>query len=166
MESACAVVRHHTINQKQPFKSSPTNCRTPESGSVLMATFLTASQDRSVLPMGTDFCSGVTNQQAALVSWILSYLYSSSEFLLQNIIMVERRRNAFENLTRIFFRGLISYCWYNPQPMRKDHSITGTTILQTTLEDADSTQFYWWYDKSGDKGSKLYDVSVFNTIVS
>ena len=30
-------------------------------------------------------------------------------------------------------RILISYCWYNPQPMRKDHSIAGTTILQTTL---------------------------------
>ena len=26
--------------------------------------------------------------------------------------------------------GLISYCWYNPQPMRKDHSIAGTTILR------------------------------------
>ena len=38
----------------------------------------------------------------------------------------------------------------------------------TTLEDADSTQFYWWLDKSGGKGSKfgLQDVSVFNTIVS
>ena len=48
---------------------------------------------------------------------------------------------------------LISYCWYNPQPMRKNHSIAGTTILQTTLEDAENTQFYWWYDKSGDKGS-------------
>ena len=52
-----------------------------------------------------------------------------------------------------FFRDLISYCWYNPQPMRNDHSIAGTTILQTTLEDADSTQFYWWLDKSGGKGS-------------
>ena len=39
--------------------------------------------------------------------------------------------------------GLISYCWYNPQPMRNDHSIAGTTILQTTLEDADNTQCYW-----------------------
>ena len=48
---------------------------------------------------------------------------------------------------------LISYCWFNPQPMRKDHSIAGTAILQTTLENADNTQFYWWYDKSGDKGS-------------
>ena len=36
---------------------------------------------------------------------------------------------------------LISYCWYNPQPMRNDHSIAGTTILQTTLEDACNTQF-------------------------
>ena len=26
--------------------------------------------------------------------------------------------------------------------MRKDHSIAGTTFLQTTLEDADKTQFY------------------------
>ena len=43
--------------------------------------------------------------------------------------------------THPFFRGLISYCWYNPQPMRNDHSIAGTTILQTTLEDADNTQF-------------------------
>ena len=50
---------------------------------------------------------------------------------------------------------LISYCWYNPQPMRNDHSIAGTTILQTTPEDADSTQFYWWLDKSGGKGSSL-----------
>ena len=25
----------------------------------------------------------------------------------------------------------------------------------TTLEDADSTQFYWWLDKSGGKGSSL-----------
>ena len=39
-------------------------------------------------------------------------------------------------------RGLISYCWYNPQPMRNDHSIAGTTILQTTLEDANNTQFF------------------------
>ena len=46
---------------------------------------------------------------------------------------------------------IISYCWYNPQPMRNDHSIAGTTILQKTLEDADNTQFYWWYDKSGGK---------------
>ena len=37
--------------------------------------------------------------------------------------------------------------------MWNDHSIAGTTILQTTLEDADSTQFYWWLDKSGGKGS-------------
>ena len=27
--------------------------------------------------------------------------------------------------------------------MRNDHSIAGTTILQTTLEDADNTQFYF-----------------------
>ena len=53
------------------------------------------------------------------------------------------------------YRDLISSCWYNPQPMRNDHSIAGTTILQTTLEDADSTQFYWWLDKSGGKGSSL-----------
>ena len=26
--------------------------------------------------------------------------------------------------------------------MRNDHSIAGTTILQTTLEDADNTQFF------------------------
>ena len=25
--------------------------------------------------------------------------------------------------THLFFRDLISYCWYNPQPMRNDHSI-------------------------------------------
>ena len=37
--------------------------------------------------------------------------------------------------------------------MRNDHSSAGTTILQTTLEDADSTQFYWWLDKSSGKGS-------------
>ena len=55
----------------------------------------------------------------------------------------------------IFLRTSISFCWYNPQPMRNDHSIAGTTILQTTLEDADSTQFYWWLDKSGGKGSSL-----------
>ena len=48
--------------------------------------------------------------------------------------------------------SLISYCWYNPQPMRKDHSIAGTTILQTTLEGADNTQFHWWLDKCGGKG--------------
>ena len=46
--------------------------------------------------------------------------------------------------THLFFRGLTSYCWYNPQPMRNDHSIAGTTILQTTLKDADDTQVYWW----------------------
>ena len=40
-----------------------------------------------------------------------------------------------------FFRGLISYCWYNQQPMQKYHSIAGTTILQTTQEDADNAQF-------------------------
>ena len=50
---------------------------------------------------------------------------------------------------------LHSYCSYNPQPTRNDHSIAGTTILQTTLEDADSTQFYWWLDKSVGKGSSL-----------
>ena len=32
-------------------------------------------------------------------------------------------------------KDLVSYS-FNPQPMRKDHSIAGTTILQTTLEDA------------------------------
>ena len=42
-------------------------------------------------------------------------------------------------------------CWFNPQQMRKYHSITATTILQTTLEDAGNTQFYWWNDKSVDK---------------
>ena len=47
-----------------------------------------------------------------------------------------------------FFRNLMSFCWYNPQPMQKNYSITGTTILQTTLEDADNTQFYRWYEKS------------------
>ena len=61
----------------------------------------------------------------------------------------ERRRNALEHLTRIF--SAVSYCWFNPQPMRKDHSIAGTTIFQTTPEDADNTQFYWLYDKSSDK---------------
>ena len=51
-------------------------------------------------------------------------------------LITERRRNACEHPIYIrifFFRGLISYCWYNPQPMRNDHSIAGTTILQTTL---------------------------------
>ena len=59
------------------------------------------------------------------------------------LLVWERRRNAFEHLTCIFFKGLVSYCWFNPQPMRKDHSIAGTTILQRTPEDADITQFYW-----------------------
>ena len=78
------------------------------------------------------------------------------EWLIEWLIFLERRRNACEHLTRIFFfRDFISYCWYNPQPMRNDHSIAGTTILQTTLEDADSTQYYWWLDKSGSKGSSL-----------
>ena len=27
--------------------------------------------------------------------------------------------------THLFFRGSISYWWYNPQPMRNDHSIAG-----------------------------------------
>ena len=72
----------------------------------------------------------------------------------QSTARLESRRNACEHLTCIFFSEiLISYCWYNPLPMRNDHSIAGTTILQTTLEDADSTQFYWWLDKSGGKGS-------------
>ena len=47
----------------------------------------------------------------------------------------------YEVIISLCFRDLISSCWYNPQPMRNDHSIAGTTILQTTLEDADSTQF-------------------------
>ena len=38
----------------------------------------------------------------------------------------------------------LMHLWSNPQPMRNDHSIAGTTILQTTLKDADDTQFYWW----------------------
>ena len=39
--------------------------------------------------------------------------------------------------------------------MQNDHSISGTTILQTTLEDADNTQFLLMVDKSG--GKKLVD---------
>ena len=68
-DRACWVVYYNTI-QKQPFKSSPAARWKPEPGSVLMATFLTASQDQIVLPMVTDFCSGVTSHLAALVSWI------------------------------------------------------------------------------------------------
>ena len=48
----------------------------------------------------------------------------------------------FEENAMQLIAGLISYCWYNPQPMRNDHSIAGTTILETTLEDADNTQFF------------------------
>ena len=40
-------------------------------------------------------------------------------------------------------RDLVSYCWSNRQPLRKDHSIAGTTIPQTTKEDADNTHVYW-----------------------
>ena len=29
--------------------------------------------------------------------------------------------------------------------MRNDHSIAGTTILQTTLEDVDNTQFFFFF---------------------
>ena len=50
-----------------------------------------------------------------------------------------------------WLNGLVSYCWFNPQPKRKDHSIAGTTIRQTTIENAYNTQVYWQYDKSGDK---------------
>ena len=39
-------------------------------------------------------------------------------------------------------RGIVSYCWINPQTMQKDHSIA-RTIFQTTIEDADNTQVYW-----------------------
>ena len=48
---------------------------------------------------------------------------------------------AGDNWKIYYLNGLICFCWYNPQPMWKDHSISGTTILQTTLEDADNTQF-------------------------
>ena len=51
--------------------------------------------------------------------------------------------------------------------MRKDHSIAGTTILQTTLEDAVMHNFV---DGKTNPVVKvvigLQDVSVFNTIVS
>ena len=73
---------------------------------------------------------------------------------IENFAM-EEAKCLWTPYTHLFFRDLISYCWYNPQPMRNDHSIAGTTILQTTLEDADSTQFYWWLDKSGGKGSRM-----------
>ena len=53
----------------------------------------------------------------------------------------ERTRNAFEHLTLIFFRDLVSFWWFDPQAMWRNYSIAGTTILQTTLEDADKTQF-------------------------
>ena len=33
-------------------------------------------------------------------------------------------------------KRLISYCWYNPQPMRNNHSIAGTTILETTQDNS------------------------------
>ena len=42
----------------------------------------------------------------------------------------ERRRNAFEHLIRIFFRGLVSYCWFNLHPMRKDHPIAGQQFFK------------------------------------
>ena len=37
--------------------------------------------------------------------------------------------------------------------MRNDRSIAGTTILLTTLEDADNTPFFLRLDKFGSKGS-------------
>ena len=55
-------------------------------------------------------------------------LFSQANFLV--ILSPERRRNAFEHLTRTFFRGLVSYCWFNPQPMRKDHSIAGQQFFK------------------------------------
>ena len=47
----------------------------------------------------------------------------------------EEAKCLWTTYTHIFFRGLISYCWYNPQPMRNDHSIAGTTIAGTTNRD-------------------------------
>ena len=41
-----------------------------------------------------------------------------------------------------FFLRFNQLLLIQPTPMRNEHSIAGTTILQTTLEDADSTQFY------------------------
>ena len=64
--------------------------------------------------------------------------------LCNNFTSREEPKCLWTPYTHLFFRGLINYCWYNPQPMRNDHSIAGTTILQTTLEDADNTQCYWW----------------------
>ena len=51
-------------------------------------------------------------------------------------------RSAFEHLLRIFFRGVVSYCGFILQPMRKDQSIAGTTSFQMTPADADNAQFY------------------------
>ena len=49
--------------------------------------------------------------------------------------------------------SLISYCWYNPQPMRNDHSIAGTTILQTTLTGISPP--LWIVEYSGGETSTL-----------
>ena len=70
--------------------------------------------------------------------------HSNVQFPRKVPIFTEEAKRFWTSFTQLFFRGLISYCWYNPQPMRKDHSIAGITILQTTPEDADNTQFYWW----------------------
>ena len=39
------------------------------------------------------------------------------------IVIGEEAKCLWNTLHASFFRGLIGYCWYNPQPMRKDHSI-------------------------------------------
>ena len=112
---------------------------------VCTSAVLTASSgfetvDANIVPcFGTVFftASQVGSTTVSLFFWVL---------LLLGFITTSREeaKCLWTPYTHLFFRGLISYCWYNPQPMRNDHSIAGTTILQTTLEDADNTQCYWW----------------------
>ena len=79
--------------------------------------------------------------------WVDGVMPSKTECQPASVLLYaltwEEAKCLWTPYTHLFFRGLISYCWYNPQPMRNDHSIAGTTILQMTLEDADNTQFYW-----------------------
>ena len=94
---------------------------------------LNCSKEWSLLPFKIFYWRGSWPHpmwQLLSINWNFDYQQSKSSLILYRINLKE-------------LRGLISYCWYNPQPMRNDHSIAGTTILQTTLEDADNTQFYW-----------------------
>ena len=78
-----------------------------------------------------------------------------------------RRRSACEHLKRILFQRFKQLLLIQPRTNAKGSLNRRDNSSSNDAEDADNSQFYWWYDKSGDKGSNwtLRTFRCLNVIV-